>query len=81
MKLRCYFREKGLVKNHAVEIVESDIACFKKQYRNLYPKSSYTAVNTHADEGDELVIFQKLFEIIGVGVFSNASCLQILKRM
>ena len=54
MKLR-YFREKGFIKNYAVEIVESDIACFKKWYTNLCPKSSYTAVNTHADEGNQIL--------------------------
>ena len=56
MKLRYYFREKVFIKNHAMEILESDIACFKKQYGNLYPKSNYTAVNTHADEGGQILL-------------------------
>ena len=55
-KVQFYSREKRLIEDHIVQIVERVVSCFEKRYGNLYSNIEETCINIPSDNGDRIIL-------------------------
>ena len=54
-KILYYSREKRFLEDHAVQIIEKIVDCFKQRYGNLFDDDETYSVNVNSDEGDRVL--------------------------
>ena len=70
-KIQFYSREKRLIEDHIVQIVEIVVSCFEKCCGNLYSNLEETSINSPSGDGDHIIF--DVCRILNCNVWPNVT--------